>query len=94
MVTCKIKQVVKISDFIYHGEEREELFDEAKKPSSSICHTLAWWWQTATAAVGRDGRDGVSTSMRKSRQRSASSPTTMESSDGARVWSLEGEMER
>ena len=39
----------------YHGEERDELHDEAKRPSSSIYHTLAWWWQIATVVASEDG---------------------------------------
>ena len=75
--------MVKIELYLPH----EELLDGVeRRPDSSIFPALIWQQKTPTAAAERTmPAAGVRTASEKSRQLSASSPTSSAASGGARV---------
>ena len=76
--------MVKIELYLPH----EELLDGMnRRPRSSIHRALTWRQRTPTAAAERTmSAAGVRTALEKSRQLSASLPTSSRASDGARVF--------
>ena len=81
--SLRIKKLVKIELYLPH----EELLDGlSRRPSNSIHRALTWQRRTPTAAAERTmPTAGVRTASEKSRQLSASSPTSSRASGGARV---------